>query len=100
MVSNSTVGLALALENGTMNTMPNAIDGSGRIVIPKRLRDELGLLPGVPLTFSTDGVALRIEPTRRGGRLVRRGGRLVVVSESERSVSDEEIRDAIDASRR
>ena len=96
----STEGLALADQNGIIDAMPNAIDASGRIVIPKHLRDELGLLPGVPLTFTTDGVALRIEPTRQGGRLVRRGGRLVVVSESERVVSDAEIREALDASRR
>ena len=86
--------------NGILNAMTIAIDHSGRVVIPKRLRDELGLLPGVPLTITTDGVGLRIEPTASGGRLVRRRGRLVVVSESGRAISDGDIRRALDASRR
>ncbi len=77
-----------------------AIDKLGRVVIPKNLRDELGLRPGMPLTITTDGVGVRIEPERSGGILVERDGALVVVSASGRAITDDEIRDAIDAGRR
>lgn len=80
--------------------MTITIDAAGRIVIPKALRDELGFREGTPLTVTSDGVGVRIEPVREGGRLVERGGRLVVESASGRLISDAEIREAIDAGRR
>lgn len=80
--------------------MTITIDGAGRIVIPKALRDELGLREGVPLSVTSDGIGVRIELVREGGRVVDRNGRLVVESSSGRQVTDEEIRQAIDAGRR
>ncbi len=80
--------------------MALTIDKAGRVVIPKRVRDELGLREGTPLALTTDGVGLRIEPVASGGRLVERDGRLVVESSTGRQVTEAEIRDAIDAGRR
>ena len=80
--------------------MTITIDRSGRLVIPKAIRDELGLVEGMPLTVTSDGVGLRIERAQTGGRLVERDGRLVVESASGRPISDREIREAIDAGRR
>jgi AbrB family looped-hinge helix DNA binding protein len=34
----------------------------GEVVIPKRLRDELGLLPGVEVMFERDAAGIRIVP--------------------------------------
>ena len=41
--------------------MPATIDGAGRLVIPKALRDELGLRSG-EVEVEADGVDLRARP--------------------------------------
>lgn len=62
--------------------MQTTIDQAGRLVIPKRLRDRVGLAPG-KVEVTVDGAALRIEPhldseldDDDGLELV--GGRLVI----------------------
>jgi AbrB family looped-hinge helix DNA binding protein len=77
-----------------------AIDSAGRVVIPKSIRDALGLSAGVALLVTTDGVGVRLEPERKGGRLIEVDGELVVVASEGRTVTDAEIRQAIDAGRR
>lgn len=42
--------------------MKVAIDQAGRLVIPKPLRDEVGLTPGAVAELTVDGAGLRIEP--------------------------------------
>ena len=41
--------------------MRATIDKAGRLVIPKQLRDHLGLRPG-EVEVTADGAALRVEP--------------------------------------
>ena len=41
--------------------MKTTIDKAGRLVIPKPLRDRLGLTPG-EVEVTADGMALRVEP--------------------------------------
>ncbi|WP_156166322.1 AbrB/MazE/SpoVT family DNA-binding domain-containing protein [Mycobacterium haemophilum] len=58
--------------------MRATIDKAGRLVIPKPLRDHLGLQPG-EVEVTADGAGLRMEPLSRraGGALCdtgRRGG--------------------------
>lgn len=67
--------------------MRAAIDDAGRVVIPKALRDELGLSPG-PVEVLRDGAGLRIEPDT-SDRVERVGERLVIPS------ADEPIDDAM-----
>lgn len=50
--------------------MKTTIDKAGRIVIPKALRDELGLTAGQELEISAADGRLEIEPTPTPMRLV------------------------------
>jgi len=56
--------------------MRTTIDRAGRLVIPKTLRDRLGLVPG-EVEVSADGAALRVEPIM-SDELVQDGDRLVI----------------------
>ena len=56
--------------------MRTTIDKAGRLVIPKVLRDRLGLGPG-PVEVVADGSGLRVEPIA-GDTLERRGNMLVI----------------------
>ena len=40
--------------------MITTIDRGGRVVIPKALRDELGLRPGDAIDVSSDGTSIRV----------------------------------------
>jgi AbrB family looped-hinge helix DNA binding protein len=57
--------------------MRATIDKAGRLVIPKQLRDELGLRPG-EVEVSASGAGLRVEPVAGDESLEKRDGRLVI----------------------
>lgn len=58
------------------NGMRATIDKAGRVVIPKPLRDAVGLAPGeVELTH--DGAGIRIEPVAGAGTIEVRGRRVI-----------------------
>ncbi len=58
--------------------MEAVIDSGGRILVPKQLRDALGLTPGSTVDISAYGPGLQIVPGGRSARLVRnKDGRLV-----------------------
>jgi AbrB family looped-hinge helix DNA binding protein len=52
------------------------IDAAGRLVIPKSLRDEVGLRPG-EVEVRADGAGLRLEPVSTD-EIVEEDGRLVI----------------------
>lgn len=56
------------------------IDKGGRVVIPKPLRQRLGMNEGDLVLIEEDGGALRLRPEPTDCGLVRRGGRLVMPS--------------------
>jgi AbrB family looped-hinge helix DNA binding protein len=56
--------------------MRGTIDKAGRLVIPKPLRDQLGLRPG-EVELSADGASLRVVPVH-DDELVEEDGRLVI----------------------
>jgi AbrB family looped-hinge helix DNA binding protein len=74
--------------------MRATIDKAGRLVIPKPLRDRLGLRPGA-VEVTTDGIALRVEPIAGRG-LEQRGGRLVIPPGGV-ELTDEDVRALRDA---
>lgn len=66
------------------------IDRAGRVVIPKRLREQVGIGPG-EITIEVDGSGLRIEPLI-ADTTVEDDGRLVIPA-GERTFTEEEIRE-------
>ena len=58
--------------------MKTTIDGTGRVVIPKAIRERAGLTPGMELEvrFSDEG-RVEIAPLEQKGRVVRKDGFLV-----------------------
>lgn len=69
--------------------MKATIDKAGRLVIPKQLRDHLGLRPGT-VEVVADGAALRVEPIA-DAELGERKGRLVIPS-SGFAIGDDAVR--------
>src|SRR6185312_3388971 len=57
--------------------METVIDQAGRIVLPKPIRDALGLLPGTRVDISPYGAGAQVVPAGRTARLVEEGGALV-----------------------
>ena len=53
------------------------IDKAGRVVVPKKMRDALHLVPGTRLTIRTQGGMVVLEPEQRGRGLHLRDGVMV-----------------------
>lgn len=77
--------------------MQVTIDSAGRLVIPKALRDRIGLRPGV-VDVTVDGAGLRVEPLA-GDDVEEREGRLLV-PRSGVAIGDEMVRGLRDADQR
>lgn len=73
------------------------MDRSGRIVIPKELRERVGLTPG-ELELSEDGAGLRIDPPVSEAPLVRQGRFLTVATPI--PLTDDDIRALKEADQR
>lgn len=77
--------------------MKATIDSAGRLVIPKILRDRLGLVQG-EVDVEADGADLRVRPVAEDV-LVEQDGWLVVPA-SGASLGDDDVRDLRDADQR
>jgi AbrB family looped-hinge helix DNA binding protein len=77
--------------------MEAVIDQAGRILLPKAIRDALGLLPGTKVDISPYGAGVQVVPAGRTARLVEEDG--VLVAAGETPVDDEIIFALIDAGR-
>ena len=77
--------------------MRTTIDRAGRLVIPRPLRDRIGLAPGGEVELTLDGAAVRIEPVA-GHKLKEVGDRLVIPATGT-PLSADAVRELIDADR-
>lgn len=81
--------------------MKTAIDRAGRVIVPKVLRDELGLSPGRDLEIRARDGVLVIEPLPTPVTLVRRGKSLVArPTKPLPKLTQEQVRAALEGSRR
>lgn len=77
--------------------MKATIDSAGRLVIPKALRDRLGLVPG-EVDLEADGADLRVRPVAEDA-LEEQDGWLLVPASGDR-LTDEDVRELRDADQR
>jgi len=78
--------------------MKSTVDAAGRVVIPKPLREAMGLRPGSVVAISSYGAGLQLIPAGRTARLVREAG--VLVATGDTAIDDETVFGLIDAGRR
>jgi AbrB family looped-hinge helix DNA binding protein len=78
--------------------MEAVVDQAGRVVLPKAIRDALGLLPGTKVDITPYGAGAQLVATGRTARLVDEDG--VLVAESETTVDDDVMFALIDAGRK
>jgi AbrB family looped-hinge helix DNA binding protein len=77
--------------------MRATIDGAGRLVIPKPLRDSLGLVPG-EVEVTPDGAGLHIEPLANDDLEDEDG--LLVIPAADVTIGDDLVRTLRDADQR
>lgn len=83
------------------SAMRTAIDRAGRIVVPKALRDALGLVAGQELGIALVDGHLEIEPAPSEVSLRKRGKGVVAVPERELPVlTSDEVRRTLERTRR
>ena len=78
--------------------MKAVVDSVGRVVVPKPLRDALGLQPGSQVEISRYGAGLQLVPAGRTAEVVVEGGVSVITGNTR--IDDETVFDLLDAGRR
>ena len=86
---------------GILVTMKATLDAAGRIVVPKLLRQALGLKVGQPLEIRAGDGRLEIEISPTPVRLKKRGKGVVAVPDAELpALTAEQVRDTLERVRR
>lgn len=81
--------------------MRTSVDAAGRIVIPKDLRERLGIRRGRALEIRERDGRIEIEPAPTAMSLVRRaGGTVAVPAEKMPPLTDDLVRDTLERTRR
>jgi AbrB family looped-hinge helix DNA binding protein len=81
--------------------MRTTIDGAGRVVIPKPLRDDAGLEPGTEVEIQLRDGTIEIEAAAVPRQLVKREGGVVIESEREvPPLTDDDVRAVLERTRR
>ena len=73
------LGLRYGKSDGIFYAMKATIDNAGRLVIPKEIRREAGLKPGLPLDVRWENGKIAITPAPLSVKLERRGRLLIAV---------------------
>jgi len=68
--------------------METTLDRFGRVVIPKKVREDLGLEPGVVLQIKQENEKILMEPMHNEPRIVLKKGVLVVTGSATGSIED------------
>jgi AbrB family looped-hinge helix DNA binding protein len=68
-----------------------SIDGAGRIILPKDVREELAIKPGDTLKISVQGSSVTLTPDRQQSGLVRKSKALVFSNPDEEILSRETV---------
>jgi AbrB family looped-hinge helix DNA binding protein len=66
------------ISDGTIDGMKTTIDGGGRVVIPKRMRELAGLQPGGEVMVEFQDGKIQIEPATKPVKMVRKGSSFVL----------------------
>ena len=82
---------------GSIYTMRTTIDKAGRLVIPRSLRNRIGLVDGGEVELELDGAAVRIEPV--AGTDLREHGGLLFIPPAGTPINNIQVRELIDADR-
>ena len=83
------------------DAMRTTIDKAGRLVVPKPLRDALGLSAGVSLEMRESDGELILRPIGPRARVVHRHGRAVLtVDDADATLTSDEVRDLLERTRR
>lgn len=95
------MGVAFVLATYHFTTMKPTIDSAGRVVIPKALRQRLGLQGGEALDIRERDGRIEIEPAATPMALAQREGSPVAVPEGELPpLTDEIVRATLERTRR
>jgi AbrB family looped-hinge helix DNA binding protein len=70
------------------------IDAAGRVVVPKSIRDQIGLRPNLPLEIRVRDGRIEIEPAPRLVKRVKKGRVAVAVAPKAEKLSAEDVRQA------
>jgi AbrB family looped-hinge helix DNA binding protein len=77
------------------------IDGEGRVMVPKAIRDRLGFAPGAEVELTESDEVLEIAPVTTRMRLVQRDGHLVAQADREMpTLTAHTVRDVVERIRR
>lgn len=81
--------------------MKTTVDAAGRVVIPKDLRERLGIRRGRPLEIRERDGRIEIEPAPTAMNLVRRGhGAVAVPAQKLPPLTDDLVRETLERTRR
>ena len=81
--------------------MRTTIDGAGRVVIPKPLRDEAGLTPGAEVELAFRDGRIELQPAAAPMRVVKRGQVAAIEAEGEMpTLTSADVRGVLERVRR
>jgi AbrB family looped-hinge helix DNA binding protein len=80
--------------------MRTTIDAGGRVVIPKHMRERLGLRPGSEVEVAEADGRVEISPAQAPIEVVEVDGRLVARGDGLPPLTDETVRETIERTRR